>query len=76
MIFFKIINLLPPANTSFNTHKMLMLSHSKAHFLLKKKCAKRDSVFYRTVLNIKKFDIALKLFHFKIRKNGIEELSL
>ena len=60
--------LLPPANISFNTYRMLIVSHSKAQFLLNAKCAKRDSVFYRTVLNIKGFDITVKHFHFKIQK--------
>ena len=62
--------LLHPANTSFNSYRMLMLLYSKVQFLLKERYAKRDSVFYSRVLNIKRFDIALKHFHFKIRKNG------
>ena len=47
-----------------------MLSHSKVQFLLKVKCAKWDSFFYGTVLNIKRFDIALEHLHIKVRKNS------
>ena len=56
--------------------QVIMLSHSKAQFLLKVKCAKSDSVFYCIVLNIERFDTALKHFQLKIRKNDIEILSL
>ena len=65
LIFTSIITLLLPAYTNFNTYRMLMILHSKAQFLLKVKRAKRDSGFYRTVLNIKRVDIALKYFHIK-----------
>ena len=76
MLIFTIMDLLSPVNTSFNTHKVIMLSHSKAQFLLKVKCAKSDSVFYCIVLNIERFDTALEHFQLKIRKNDIEVLSL
>ena len=60
----------PTANTSLNTYRMFMLSHSKTEFLLKVKYTKRDNAFYCAVLNIKRFDIALIHLHYKIRKNG------
>ena len=43
---------------------------SEVQFRLGAKCTKRDSVFYLTLFYIKKFDIAQKLFLFKIRKDG------
>ena len=50
---------------------MLMLLHSKAQFLPKAKCAKRDFYcFLLHSLNIKRVDIALTHFHFKITQNG------
>ena len=45
-------------------------AHGKAQFLLCAKCVEQVSLFCYTILKIKRFDIALKHFHFKIRKNG------
>ena len=42
----------------------------EVQFRLGAKCTKLDSVFYLTLFYIKKFDIAQKLFLFKIRKDG------
>ena len=47
-----------------------MVSHTAAHLLLGVKCGTRANVFYCSILNIKKFDIVLKCFHFKMKGNG------
>lgn len=70
LIFTAVINLsLPFANTSSNTYRVLVISHgeaSKAYF----QRANCYSVSYLTIVNIKRFNIALKLTHFKINKNN------
>ena len=57
------------ANTSFNTSRELKISLRKALFSRGLTYAKRNSFSYRAVLNIKRFDVALKCFHIKIKKN-------
>ena len=51
-----------------DTFRTTVISHSNGHFLLGTKCAKCDSVFYRTIL-IKKFCYCIEEHRFKIRKN-------
>ena len=60
--------LVPPANTSF------VILHGKAPFQFGARCAKCDWSFYGTILNIKRFDIALKYCHFKIKKMVVKWL--
>ena len=45
-------------------------AHGKVQFLLGAKCAKCDSVSYCTILNVKRFGVALKHVLFKMRKNA------
>ena len=46
-----------------------MILHSKAQLQLGAKCTKRDSIFYHAILIIKRSDIVMKRFYFKIMKN-------
>lgn len=70
LIIMPIIDLLLPlSNTSCNTYRTLVISHNKSHLPFDAKCAKLNHIYYCAVLNIKRFDIVLKCYHFKIRKS-------
>ena len=55
-----IVSLLPPANTSFNTYRMLVGFYNETQFPFGAYYAKLYSVSFRGILNIKMFHIALK----------------
>lgn len=60
LIFTAIIDLsLPSANTSFSTHRTVMISHNKAHLQLGTKCTTCDGVLSRS-LEIQRFDICIE----------------
>ena len=55
-----IVSLLPPANTSFNTYRMLVVWYNETQFPFGAYYAKLYSVSFCGILNIKMFHIALK----------------
>ena len=60
LIFTSIIVSLPPANTSFNTYRMLAVWYNETQFPFGAYYAKLYSVSFRGILNIKMFHISLK----------------
>ena len=64
-----IASLLTSVKTSVDINRTFVISHSKAHFQLGPECIKRNSVSYCTILNTKRFDVALKCFYFTIMKS-------
>lgn len=70
--------LLHSTNASFNTCRMLMLSHRKAQVQPDPNCTKPDAVSCCTIFKIKRFDITLhyNCFHFKMKKMVITSIIL
>ena len=67
--------LLEPANKAFNAYRNLVTYHKKAQLLHSANIVIHESVHYCIILSIKRFDIALKHFHFKVRKTWQEHQS-